>query len=246
MVDAPPPGHRAYGRVVDEFIARATEMAGRPGRSILGIAGAPGAGKSTFAEAIVAALGPETAILVPMDGFHLAERTLVQLGLRSRKGAPETFDAAGYAHLLRRLAQQTTGIVYAPYFDRALEEPIAAGIAVSADVTLVVTEGNYLLLDSGHWPDARAAMDEVWYLDIDDDVRRERLVERHSLFGKTDLEARAWAHGSDEHNASLVASTAHRADLAITAPAEPSLHRIHLDLHKPPRHGKRGDLEGEP
>lgn len=152
-----------------------------------------------------------------MDGFHLAEDTLEHLGRRTRKGAPDTFDAAGYANLLTRIREQTSHTVYAPRFDRTLEEPIAGSIAVPTDIPLVVTEGNYLLLDSGDWPDARATMEEVWYLDLDDEVRRERLVRRHSLFGKSDHDAHTWAHGSDEDNAVLVASTASRADLRVGA-----------------------------
>mgnify|MGYP001202949157 CR=1 FL=1 len=200
------------------MIERARIIAERPGRRILGVVGAPGSGKSTFAETLVSKLGPRVAVLVPMDGFHLAEATLASMGRSARKGAPDTFDVAGYAALLTRIREQTSGIVYAPRFDRALEEPIAGSIGVPADVPLVVTEGNYLLLDSGEWPTAHATMDEVWYLDSENDVRRERLVERHRRFGKSDRDAFAWAHGTDERNAQLVAATAGRANLRIHAP----------------------------
>lgn len=203
---------------MNELIARAKDIALRPGRSILGIAGAPGSGKSTLAELLVKQLGPELAVLVPMDGFHLAADALDRLGRRARKGAPDTFDAAGYANLLTRLRDQKTGIVYAPRFDRNLEEPIAGSISIAAEVPLVITEGNYLLLDDADWPLARSAMDEVWYVEIDDELRRERLVQRHSMFGKTDFEAVAWTNGSDEDNAVLVASTAFRADLRVRVP----------------------------
>ncbi len=202
---------------VDELIERARVIAGRPGRRILGVAGAPGSGKSTFAESLVASLGPAVAVLVPMDGFHLAESMLEHLGSRTRKGAPDTFDVSGYANVLTRIREHTSHTIYAPRFDRTLEEPIAASIAVPIDIPLVVTEGNYLLLDSGDWPNARATMDEVWYLDLDDDIRRERLVRRHSSFGKSDHDAHAWAHGSDEANAAVVAATASRADLRVSA-----------------------------
>lgn len=206
----------AYRRSMDELIAWANDLAAGPGRRILGIAGAPGAGKSTLGGRLVDGLGSDRAVLVPMDGFHLADATLDALGRRARKGAPDTFDAAGYAHLLRRLRHEyDAGIVYAPRFDRTLEEPIAGSIAVAPDVPLVITEGNYLLLDEGDWPLARAEIDEVWFIDIDDELRRTRLVERHSMFGKTDFEARAWTLGSDEDNAVLVASTASRADRRV-------------------------------
>lgn len=197
---------------MDELIARARELAAGPERSILGIVGAPGAGKSTLAESLVERLGPALAVLVPMDGFHLADDALERLGRRARKGAPDTFDAAGYANLLGRVRDRTSAIVYAPRFDRTLEEPVAGSISISPDVPLVITEGNYLLLDDGDWPLARSVMDEVWFIEIDDELRRERLVHRHSMFGKTDFEARAWTNGSDEDNALLVATTAHRAD----------------------------------
>jgi pantothenate kinase len=202
----------AYRQRMNELIARARSLAERPGRTVLGITGPPGAGKSTVAEQIAGELGPELAVVVPMDGFHLAQSELRRLGRSARKGAVDTFDDAGYAHLLERLAEQTTGVVYAPHFDRSLEEPVAGSIAVTADISLVVTEGNYLLLDAGSWPRARAAMTEVWYIDLDDDERRRRLVLRHSMFGKTEDQADAWVHGSDEANARLVASTATRAD----------------------------------
>ncbi|WP_072803357.1 nucleoside/nucleotide kinase family protein [Rhodococcoides yunnanense] len=204
---------------MNELIARAKELAAGPGRSILGIVGAPGAGKSTLATVLADELGPDLAAVVPMDGFHLADEALDRLGRRDRKGAPDTFDVAGYANLLARLRDQRTGIVYAPRFDRTLEEPVAGAISVTADVPLVITEGNYLLLDDGDWPLARASMDEVWYIEIDDDVRRSRLVRRHEMFGKTTVQARMWTDGSDEHNAVLVASTASRADLRVRLPS---------------------------
>ena len=136
---------------LESLTARARALAGRGERAILGIAGAPGGGKSTLASALVAELG-EAAVLVPMDGFHLAQAELVRQGIRDRMGAPHTFDMRGYAALLRRLraADET---VYAPAFRREIEEPIAGAIAVPPEVPLVVTEGNYLLL----WDEVRCA-----------------------------------------------------------------------------------------
>ncbi|MGW6605047.1 nucleoside/nucleotide kinase family protein [Streptomyces sp. NPDC055036] len=196
--------------------ARALAESGR--RSILGIVGAPGSGKSTLAAHLAAVLGPDTAVVVPMDGFHLANGELNRLGRRQRKGAPDTFDAAGYAALLRRLREQAEGCVYAPRFHREFEEAIAGAIPVPAEVPLVITEGNYLLLDQGPWAGVRALLDEAWYVATDEETRLNQLIQRHVAYGKPFAEARAWSLGSDQRNADLVAATPHRADLVLVPP----------------------------
>ncbi len=182
------------------------------GRFLLGITGAPGAGKSTLAAAVAAL---SEAVVVPMDGFHLADAELVRRGLRDRKGAPETFDAWGYADLLARLRARPEHVVMAPGFERGLEQPIAGAIPVPADATLVVTEGNYLLLDTAEWRAVRDRLDVVWHVRTDDVVRRERLVARHVRFGKTPDAARQWVERVDEPNARLVEAGRHRADLVL-------------------------------
>ncbi|SCL13447.1 nucleoside/nucleotide kinase family protein [Micromonospora inyonensis] len=199
---------------VDELVARARELAVAGPRQLLGIAGAPGAGKSTLAERIVAEVGP-TARLVPMDGFHLAQAELDRLGLADRKGAVETFDAYGFAALLRRLHRLEPVAVYAPAFHREIEEPVAGSIAVPPWVTLVVTEGNYLLLPDDPWDEVRTLLHDAWFLDLDAGLRRRRLTARHVAYGRSPAEAERWARGSDEANAALVAGTAHRADLVV-------------------------------
>ncbi|MFG2889306.1 nucleoside/nucleotide kinase family protein [Streptomyces sp. NPDC048248] len=185
-------------------------------RRLLGITGPPGAGKSTLAARLVTELAGQAA-LVPMDGFHLAEAELQRLDRRDRKGAPDTFDSAGYAALLARLrSREPEATVYAPAFDRRIEEPVAGSIPVAPEVPLVVTEGNYLLLDSPPWARVRALLDEVWYVELETPERVRRLIDRHERFGRPHAEAERFVHASDEANARVVASTRNRADLIVT------------------------------
>jgi pantothenate kinase len=194
--------------------ARALALSAGSGRRLLGITGAPGAGKSTLAAEVAGALG-DLAVLVPMDGFHLAESELRRLGIHERKGAIDTFDAAGYVSLLRRLRGQVEPAVYGPVFRRDLEEPIAGSIRVAATVPLVITEGNYLLADAGDWVVVRELLDEVWYVQPPEDARLDRLTARHVEFGRGAAEAYARARGVDQVNAELVAATQCRADLVV-------------------------------
>lgn len=204
-----------------ELVDRARRLACRDGRAVLGIAGAPGAGKTTLALAVVAALeaeSPGTAVHVPMDGFHLADVELDRLGRRDRKGAADTFDPGGYAALLRRLRAapgHEAGPVYAPAFDREIEQPVAGSVPVHPGCRLVVSEGNYLLVDTPPWRAVRAGFDQVWFHETDESLRVERLVARHVRFGKTPDAARAWVRRTDEPNARLVAGTRPRADLVV-------------------------------
>lgn len=193
-------------------MGRAAALAAR-GRAVLGIAGAPGAGTSTLGAALVEAL-PDLAVLVPMDGFHLADRELDRLGRRHRKGAPDTFDAAGYAHLLRRLHDRTDDVVYAPVFVREHEQAVAGALPVPRAVPLVVTEGNYLLADGPFRP-VRGLLTECWFLDVDPQLRQERLVARHVGHGRSAAQARAWVRDIDEPNAVLIEATRSRADLIV-------------------------------
>ncbi|WP_405100425.1 nucleoside/nucleotide kinase family protein [Micromonospora sp. NBC_01412] len=197
-----------------ELVARARDLAGAGPRQLLGIAGAPGAGKSTLAERVVAEVG-QAARLVPMDGFHLAQAELRRLGRDARKGAMDTFDVGGYVALLRRLHRLEPISVWAPQFRRDLEEPVAGAVEVPPEVRLVVTEGNYLLLPEDPWDEVRSLLHEVWFLDLDAELRHRRLTVRHESYGRSPEQARAWALGSDEANAALVADTAGRADLVV-------------------------------
>ena len=203
-----------HGGTLDALCARARRLCVSGERRILGIAGAPGAVKSTVAAAIVRSLAPD-AVLVPMDGFHLANSQLERLGMRGRKGAIDTFDAAGFVALLRRLKAPDGDTVYAPEFHREIEEAIAGAIAVAPEVPLVVTEGNYLLSDEMPWSRLRSLIDETWFLDPGEEVRLQRLIARHVAFGKSPEAARAWALGSDQRNAEMIAATRASADLLI-------------------------------
>jgi pantothenate kinase len=207
------PDEAAQVVTFDDLVARAAALATGP-RRILGIAGPPGAGKSSLAARLVVALG-DGAVLVPMDGFHLAERELHRLGRHARKGAIDTFDADGFVALIRRLRRPGSATIYAPEFRRELEEAVAGAIPVSADVPLVVTEGNYLLVPDGPWAELRELVDEVWYLDLDERVRLRRLTDRHIAFGRGPAEAAARARGTDQANAELIVTTAGRADLVV-------------------------------
>jgi pantothenate kinase len=197
------------------LVARAAELAAGPGRAVLGVTGSPGAGKSTLVEVLLRELPAESVAHVPMDGFHLADAELVRLGRRDRKGAPDTFDAAGYAALLRRLRADGDETVYAPSFERDLEQPIAGSLPVTPAARLVVTEGNYLLLADGDWALVRPQLTEVWFCELPEAERIRRLVARHVRFGKSPAFAEAWVHGTDQRNADLVAGTRDRADLVV-------------------------------
>jgi pantothenate kinase len=228
----------------DDLLVRARALTAGGRRALLGIAGAPGAGKTTLAERLVRELngsGEPWVAHVPMDGFHLADAELERLGRRDRKGAPDTFDAAGYAALLRRLREDADrgdaggrdgggrdgggrdggnsgdggDIVYAPGFERVLEQPIAGAVPVPPTARLVVTEGNYLLLDTGAWARVRSQLDEVWFCALDETERVRRLVARHEEFGKAHAEAVAWVLRTDQRNAELVERTRDRADLVV-------------------------------
>lgn len=187
---------------------------GSGGRRLIGIVGPPGAGKSTLA-AQLAAPHPDSHIVVPMDGFHLAQRQLLRLGRSARKGAPDTFDVDGYVALLARIRGDHERVVYAPFFDRSIEEPIANAIAIEPRHTTVITEGNYLLHTDGGWEQVRPLLDECWYVECDESVRVERLIARHVEHGRTRSEAEAWVSAVDQPNAQLIEATRQLADRVV-------------------------------
>ncbi len=193
-----------------ELMERLQQLASGP-RRLLGLVGAPGSGKSTLAGLMAQSLG-ERAQAVPMDGYHLAQAELERLGRAGRKGAPDTFDAAGYAALLRRLRTQAADeVVYAPDFRREMEEPVAGALAVFAQTPLVITEGNYLLLEDRAWAPVAGLLDEVWYLHVDPAWRQEQLARRHQQFGRSREQALAWMASTDEPNARRIEASRSRA-----------------------------------
>lgn len=203
------PNHPA---VPEPFLARLRALLQDGQRKMIGLAGPPGCGKSTVAQALHKAF-PGTSQVVPMDGFHLANTELARLDLAQRKGSPPSFDSAGYVALLTRLRQQTDGeTIYAPDFRREIEEAVAGAIPVFASTSLIITEGNYLLLNEGHWANVAPLLDEIWYVDVDQAIRLQRLVRRHVQFGRSETDARAWVASNDEPNARLIEASRQRAD----------------------------------
>jgi pantothenate kinase len=194
------------------LIHRAAGLAAARGRAVLGVVGAPGAGKSTLAAQLAAAI--PGSVVVPMDGFHLTSAELRARGWVAERGSPRTFDAEGYVALLQRLRDGDS--VIAPGFDRSREEPVPAAIEVPATVRLVITEGNYLLLDVAPWSAVAEVLDEIWFVEVPEPIRLERLVARHIEFGRSPAEASERAtKGSDAANARLVAGTRPRADFLL-------------------------------
>lgn len=209
-------------RSVEETAALIAALPNR-GRIVVGIVGAPGAGKSTIAERLVALLngaGSGTspmpgAALLPMDGFHLPQSRLVELGRRDRMGAPDTFDVDAFAAVLASLHGNSGVTVVAPGFDREIEEPVPAAVVITPEFPIVVVEGNYLLLGDGGWERVAPLLDATFFVSVDRDIRLARLIARHERFGKSPADARAWALGPDERNAVLVEASSHAATHTI-------------------------------
>lgn len=191
---------------------------GRPSaRLIVGIVGEPGSGKSTVSDELVRVLESRdiASVVVPMDGFHLSQPELERRGLADRKGAPESFDGLGYAELLDHLRSSPGESVSAPAYDRTVEEVVDGAVQVAGGAAVVVTEGNYLLLAGEPWCRVAPLLDLSCAVEVDGDVRRARLIDRHVFFGRSPEDARAWVERVDEPNAALVRDSMHGADVAI-------------------------------
>ncbi len=209
------------GATLESLVERALGLAIPGRRVVLGIVGKPGAGKSTLATALVAALhareGEGFAAYLPMDGFHLSQARLRELGLRDRMGAPQTFDSAGFARTVAAVAGDATAGVVAPGFDRVVEEAVPGAVVIAAGTAIVVAEGNYLLLPEGDWAVARRDMSQIWLVELDEPTRLARLLARHVAFGKTPEAAQEWIARVDQPNAELVGAHADGADLIVVA-----------------------------
>jgi pantothenate kinase len=179
-------------------------------RVIVGISGAPGAGKSTFAEALAERVG---GTVLPMDGFHLPQTRLVEFSRRDRMGAADTFDVDAFVELLGALRNAET--VDAPGFDRTIEEPVPGAIRIGPGERILLIEGNYLLHDADGWERVAPLLDATIFVHLDHVIRHDRLIARHIEFGKTPEAAREWALGTDERNAALIAAGSSRADLVL-------------------------------
>ena len=185
------------------------------GCKLIGIVGKPGAGKSTLSQFISESINSRQLAVLPMDGFHLSNAVLAELHRADRKGAPDTFDVAGFIALLTRIRNEEDSHIYYPIFDRSIEESIAAQGVISSETKVVIVEGNYLLHQEDGWQNVAKILHETWYIDIDDELRKERLIARHIAYGKSKSAAEQWARGSDERNAELIALGAERADYVI-------------------------------
>lgn len=194
---------------IERFLAEKHE------RVLVGIIGKPGVGKSTLSKYLMSKLPKEFVTVVPMDGYHLSNKVLKELKRADRKGAPDTFDVAGFTSLVKRIRSEQTHSIYYPIFDRAIEESIAAQGVVTAETRVVIIEGNYLLHDADGWEVIKDLLDESWMVDVDDDKRIARLISRHIAYGKDPEAAKAWAKGSDETNAQLIERGRNRADFVV-------------------------------
>ena len=191
------------------------ELASASTRTIVGIVGKPGGGKSTLSRFLLKGMDPSLVSVVPMDGFHLSNKVLKELGKSDRKGAQDTFDVKGFTTLIARIKSDGTDPIYYPVFDRSIEESIAAQGVVYPSTRVVIVEGNYLMHDRDGWQEVAPLLDQSWYAFLDEDLRISRLISRHIAFGKDPESAKAWAKGSDQVNAELIETGVARCDFLI-------------------------------
>ena len=194
--------------IVSEGAAASTRM-------IIGIVGKPGGGKSTLSKFLLKGMDPSLVSVVPMDGFHLSNKVLKELGKSDRKGAQDTFDVKGFTTLIARIKSDGTDPIYYPVFDRSIEESIAGQGVVYPSTRVVIVEGNYLMHDRDGWQEVAPLLDLSWYAFLDEDLRISRLISRHIAFGKDPESAKAWAKGSDQVNAELIETGVARCDFLI-------------------------------
>lgn len=204
------------GFTLDELVDQARQFSITGQRKILGVAGAPGSGKTTITQAILKGLTPGSVVIVPMDGFHLSNSTLINWNRRERKGAWDTFDSDGFIHLLKRIKfQSNSEVIHAPDFDRDIDESIGSCIPITSSNSLVIVEGTFLLSKQGNWPDVLPLLDQAWFVNLEDNIRQDRLISRHLKHGMNLEEATSWAMGTDEKNAQMVNSDYERSSLSF-------------------------------
>jgi len=191
------------------------ECASASTRTIIGIIGKPGGGKSTLSKYLLKGMDPTLVSVVPMDGFHLSNKVLKELGRSNRKGAQDTFDVKGFTTLIQRIKMDSAEPIYYPVFDRSIEESIAAQGVVYPSTRVVIVEGNYLMHDRDGWQEISPLLDQSWYAYLDEDLRISRLISRHIAFGKDPESAKTWAKGSDQVNADLIQTGVERCDFLI-------------------------------
>jgi pantothenate kinase len=207
-------------RLAERLLARAAARAGR--RWVVGIAGIPGAGKSTLAGRLMEQLGTldatvPIAALIPMDGFHFSNEKLNQLKLRDHKGSPQTFDAEAYIDFLSQAAAPGFAGLF-PVYDRTAHDPVWRDVPeqrIDATTRIIITEGNYLLLNQQPWSRLAGVLDESWWLETPAAVARRWLLARHVRGGRSAQEAEAHVRRSDDANAALVLSGSRAADLRL-------------------------------
>jgi pantothenate kinase len=199
----------------EEAKAIVAECAAAANRTIIGIIGKPGGGKSTLSKYLLKGTDPTLVSVVPMDGFHLSNKVLKELGRSDRKGAHDTFDVKGFTTLIQRIKLDSADAIYYPVFDRSIEESIAAQGVVYPSTRVVIVEGNYLMHDKDGWQEISPLLDQSWYAFLDEDIRISRLISRHIAFGKDPESAKAWAKGSDQVNAELIETGVGRCDFLI-------------------------------
>ena len=199
----------------EEAKAIVVERASALTRTIIGIVGKPGGGKSTLSKYLLKGMDPSLVSVVPMDGFHLSNKVLKELGMSERKGAQDTFDVTGFTTLIARIKSDGAEPIYYPVFDRSIEESIAAQGVVYPSTRVVIVEGNYLMHDRDGWQEISPLLDQSWYAYLDEDLRISRLISRHVAFGKDPDSAKAWAKGRDQVNAELIETGVARCDFLI-------------------------------
>ena len=199
----------------EEAKAIVVERAATSTRTIIGIIGKPGGGKSTLSKYLLKGMDPTLVSVVPMDGFHLSNKVLKELGRSDRKGAQDTFDVKGFTTLIERIKLDSADPIYYPIFDRSIEESIAAQGVVYPSTRVVIVEGNYLMHDNDGWQEISPLLDQSWYAFLEEDIRISRLISRHIAFGKDPESAKAWAKGSDQVNAELIEAGVGRCDFLI-------------------------------